>query len=295
MNQNVLESNVVCAPFHVSSPRWMFVVALLGCGWALALTPVAFAQTQPAKPVFLTERGFFNAPFALAITTATADAAIYFSTDCSDPIPTKAIRYTSPFTVTNTLVVRARAFKDGFLPSDPETHTYLFLDDVIQQSPDGRPPPHFPATWGANAVDYGMDPNVIAQYSRSEWREALTQMDLMVKKRWLESSTDRRFVSHVWEMHTADYFNEKPWTGGPDNFRCESAPSTSIDAWINAHASTFRAAYVAGRHKAFESQIRVFRELLVAQPPARLEPYRARLDQVLALMDSIAALNVPKR
>src|SRR5439155_605638 len=42
-----------------------------------------------------------------------------------------------------------------------DTQTYIFLTDVIRQSPDGLPPPGWPDSWGANVVDYGMDPNVV--------------------------------------------------------------------------------------------------------------------------------------
>lgn len=110
------------------------------------------------------------------MTCAFPGALVYYSIDCSEPGPGKTPPATRPISITNTTVVRARAFKDGFEPSDIVTQTYLFLDEVIHQSPNGQPPPGFPASWGANAVDYGMDPNVISRYSLTEWREALTQI-----------------------------------------------------------------------------------------------------------------------
>src|SRR5207247_7554513 len=59
------------------------------------------------------------------------------------------------------------AFLDGFEPSNVDTQTYIFADDVIRQSPNGETPPGWPDTWGANVVDYGMDPNMVnaAAYS----------------------------------------------------------------------------------------------------------------------------------
>jgi hypothetical protein len=57
--------------------------------------------------------------------------------------------------------MRAAAFKESFEPSNVDTHTYIFLDDVIRQSPNGQPPPGWPSSWGANTVDYGMDPDVV--------------------------------------------------------------------------------------------------------------------------------------
>lgn len=158
--------------------RWPFFSTLL---ISYAFVPLLFAQTfNPApalaKPQFGKGGGFFDAPFALSLTSPTPGAVIYYSLDCSEPTPATGNRYTGPIAIASTSVVRARCFQDGFKPSEVESHTYLFLDDVLRQSPDGKPPPTFPASWGANAVDYGMDPNVVCNYSRVEWREALTQI-----------------------------------------------------------------------------------------------------------------------
>jgi Chitobiase/beta-hexosaminidase C-terminal domain/CotH kinase protein/Lamin Tail Domain/NedA-like, galactose-binding domain/Immunoglobulin domain/Bacterial TSP3 repeat/Immunoglobulin I-set domain len=138
---------------------------------------------EVADTHFSVDRGFFTNAFNLEITSATPGASIYYSFDCSEPGPTKGMLYTGPITITNTTVVRARAFRDGWKPTDVDTQTYLFVDDVIHQAPDWPttrvPPPYFPSSWGNNAVDYGMDPNVVSQYTDQEWREALTQIPTM--------------------------------------------------------------------------------------------------------------------
>lgn len=149
--------------------------------WLVDATPgarndTAFYYGEVADTKFSVNRGFFFAPFSLAITSATPGAEIYYSFNGDEPAPGKGMLYTGPLTITNTTVVRARAFKEGYKPTNVDTHTYLFLDDVIYQSPDGRPPPYFPASWGRNRVDYGMDPEVVAKYTREQWREALTQI-----------------------------------------------------------------------------------------------------------------------
>jgi hypothetical protein len=138
---------------------------------------------EVADTRFSVDRGFFEAPFSLSITSATPDAVIYYSFNCDEPAPGKGALYTGPITITNTTVVRVRAFKEGWKPTDVDTATYLFLGDVIYQSPDWPatrvPPPYFPSSWGANSVDYGMDPNVVSKYSQAEWKEALTQIPTM--------------------------------------------------------------------------------------------------------------------
>lgn len=126
------------------------------------------------------DRGFFEKPFSLEITSSTPAAVIYYSVNGDEPAPGKGIRYSGPISITNTTVIRTRAYLEGWKPTDIDTATYLFLGDVLHQAsnwPATRvPPPGFPATWGNNSVDYGMDPNVIAKYSAEDWKEALTQL-----------------------------------------------------------------------------------------------------------------------
>jgi hypothetical protein len=111
-------------------------------------------------PGFSHKRGFYDTNFSLVLTSETAGATIYFTTNGTPPSPTNGVAYISPLTMTNTTVIRAAAFAPGLLPSDAHTHSFLFTRDIIRQ-PDGVPPPGWPASWGNNVVDYGMDPNVV--------------------------------------------------------------------------------------------------------------------------------------
>lgn len=131
---------------------------------------------EVADTQFSVNRGFFDAPFNLEITSATPGAQIWYSFDGAEPRPGYALPYTGPILIDRTSVVRARAFKPGLKPTDIDTQTYLFLADVLTQATNGQAPANFPVSWGANRVDYGMDPVVLAKYSPAEWREALTQI-----------------------------------------------------------------------------------------------------------------------
>ncbi|HSH16188.1 MAG TPA: CotH kinase family protein, partial [Verrucomicrobiae bacterium] len=112
-----------------------------------------------ADTKFSVDRGFFDLPFTVAITSATASAVIRWTTDGSPPTETTGAVYTGPIMITNTTYLRAAAFKSGLIPSDVDTHTYLFLDQVIRQ-PNEQP--GFPTIWqGSYPADYGMDPNVV--------------------------------------------------------------------------------------------------------------------------------------
>ena len=132
---------------------------------------------------FSVDRGFFEAPFSLSITSGTPDAVIYYSFNSDEPGPGKGILYTGPITITNTTVVRAAAFKTNWKPTDVDTHTYIFIADVIHQAPTWPetrvPPPYFPSSWGANTVDYGMDPEIVNRHTLEEWKESLTQIPTM--------------------------------------------------------------------------------------------------------------------
>jgi hypothetical protein len=106
-------------------------------------------------------RGFYDAPFVLNVTTDTTGAAIRYTTDGTPPSETNGVDYTGPLTIDRTSTLRFAAFKTGYRPSKVETQTYVFVDDVILQSPDGKPAPGWPTSWGANVVNYGMDPDVV--------------------------------------------------------------------------------------------------------------------------------------
>jgi hypothetical protein len=88
--------------------------------------------------------------------------------------------YTGPITIDKTTVLRAISLRDGYLPSRVDTRTYLFLADVLTQSPDGQPPTGWPTRWGANRTDYGMDPDIVnSPVWGPQMIEALTQIPSM--------------------------------------------------------------------------------------------------------------------
>ncbi|MBL9169358.1 MAG: lamin tail domain-containing protein [Verrucomicrobiales bacterium] len=110
---------------------------------------------------FSHDRGFYETNFSLSITCETPGAVIRFTTNGSPPSLTNGFVYSSPIPIARTTTIRAAAFAPGFTPSAVDTHTYLFVEDVVQQSPNRQTPPGWPATWGANTVDYGMDPRIV--------------------------------------------------------------------------------------------------------------------------------------
>ncbi len=122
------------------------------------------------------ERGFYTAAQSVTLATGTPGATIRYTFDGSTPSltsPTSAT-YTGPITINRTTTLRYAAFRSGYDPSDVVTQTYLFLDDVIRQSPTGAPPvisnppgsSQAITSWPSSPVnsqvlDYGMDPDVV--------------------------------------------------------------------------------------------------------------------------------------
>ena len=118
--------------------------------WAGLVAPVSFSV----------DRGFYEAPFTLELSSPTPGSTIRYTTDGSQPDEENGTPYTEPIEINATTLVRAVAFKPNFRPSSGSTHTYIFLDEVLTQPQD---PPGFPKTWGGYEgrpvrADYEMGP-----------------------------------------------------------------------------------------------------------------------------------------
>ena len=114
-----------------------------------------------AKLAFSQAHGFYGEPFELSITSQTPGATVRYTTDGSVPTENSGELLNDALTIGETTVIRAAAFKPGHKPTKVVTRTYLFLKDVVRQSPDGLPPAGFHFEWGPNRVDYGMDQRVV--------------------------------------------------------------------------------------------------------------------------------------
>ncbi|MGE3310709.1 MAG: lamin tail domain-containing protein, partial [Limisphaerales bacterium] len=155
------------------APQYPPQVTDVSYGLTASGTPAFFSTPTPgaangtgsvdrvADTKFSVDRGFHQAPFDLAITCATPDVQIRYTTNGTPPTATSGMVWPGSLRISGTTVLRAAAFKAGWLPSNVDTHTYLFTSDIIRQSPTGAPPPGWPTSWGSNTRDYGMDPDVV--------------------------------------------------------------------------------------------------------------------------------------
>lgn len=113
-----------------------------------------------ADTKFSVDRGFYDTPFTVAITSATATASIYWTTNGSRPLLTNGTLYTAPIAINGTRLLRAAAFLTNHIPTEPDTQSYIFLSQVLQQS---SVQPGYPTVWQANyPADYGMDPFIVS-------------------------------------------------------------------------------------------------------------------------------------
>lgn len=167
-----------------------------------------------ADPVMSIPRGFYSSPQSVNITTATPGAIIVYTTNGSAPKVnanlgiTNGTLYTGPINVSATTVLRASAFKLDYRPSFVTANSYLFVNDIINQSPNGQTPPGGWANNGLNGqeMDYGIDPEIISFYGAQAVKDALTSIPS------ISISTD---VANLFDATTGIYVNAlnrgRPW------------------------------------------------------------------------------------
>lgn len=110
-----------------------------GSGFLITPTPGATNNSEwyldkVADTSFDIDRGYYDTPFSLNITTLTPGATIRYTTDGTPPSENNGNVYSGPIAISETTVIRAMAFKTNFRSTDIDTHTYLFRDDIIASS-----------------------------------------------------------------------------------------------------------------------------------------------------------------
>ncbi len=112
-------------------------------------------KPQVADTKFSMDRGFYDEPFYVKITSATEGASIRYTINGSTPgsvFTGRSYPGGDGILISTTTTLRAQASKLGYEPSDIDTHTYIFPHEVSNQ-PDK--PPGFSTAWVGS--DYGME------------------------------------------------------------------------------------------------------------------------------------------
>lgn len=160
-----------------------------------------------ADTKFSVDRGFYSSPFSVAITCNTPGAAIRYTLDGTTPSEVSGNLYTGPINISTTSKLRAVAYKTGWRSSNVDTHTYIFVENVLTQP---AAPAGWPTTWAGNVTfdagitwsDYQMDPEVIAAPHNlaSAVRSALTNIPT------ISLVTD---LSNLFDPNTGIYVNPR--------------------------------------------------------------------------------------
>jgi len=123
---------------------------------------------------FSVDRGFYQTPVEVVISCGTPDTLIRCTRNGDTPTSATGFVYSGPIVINSTTVLRAAAFRPGWQPSNVDTHSYLFPDEVIVQSPDGSAPAGWPSGYVNNQkFNYGMDPQVLTLASPATLKQAL--------------------------------------------------------------------------------------------------------------------------
>jgi hypothetical protein len=139
-------------------------------------------------------RSFYDQPFEVTITCETPGAIVYYTLDGTQPyqtggrFPTGKV-YFSPIPVTRTTCLRAVAIKPGWMSSNVDTQTYIFLDNVIHQPAN---PAGFPTMWGSESADYEMDPDIVNAHTGTlkDDLKSIPTMSLVMDSKHLFDSKD---------------------------------------------------------------------------------------------------------
>lgn len=122
---------------------------------------------------FEPDRGLYDVPIAVRIESDTPGAVIRYTTDGSPPTETHGTVYTAPVPITTTTVLRAIALREGLLPTNVDTQTYVFPEHVLEQPHDIPGWPTYDYTSGTGSPsthDYEMDPEIV---DHPEYRDSI--------------------------------------------------------------------------------------------------------------------------
>jgi hypothetical protein len=149
---------------------------------------------------FSVNRGFYEQPFPVSISTNTNNAIIRYTLDCSSPTESYGTVYNnSPIQITKTTVIRALAYKAGWLSSDVDTHTYIFPARVVVQSQQQALNAGYPSTWSGYPADYEMDPEI---YTNPDYNGLMKEALLSIPT--MSIATDKK---NLFDPSTGIYTN----------------------------------------------------------------------------------------
>src|SRR4030095_7269445 len=125
--------------------------------------PIGYAGIV-ADTHFTADRGIFFAPIDVTVWAPTRGATLVITTNGSEPtLANGTIAQGTNITqrINSTTLLRAAAFYADWLPSDVDTHTYLFPNTLAGQTAPTGAAAFWPDPNGGVNADFGMDSRVI--------------------------------------------------------------------------------------------------------------------------------------
>ena len=172
-------------------------------GYGNVGTPIAGFT---AAPEFSLPHGFYESTQIVALDSTTPNSKIVYTTDGSTPTVDGSLNvlngtlYVNALSISTTTTLRARAFRAEYEPSPLVASTYLFINDIIQQSPSGQLPGSGWAPDGRNgqSINYGIDPDIINLYGAEAVKESLRSLSTF------SITTD---IDNLFDRNTGIYVN----------------------------------------------------------------------------------------
>ena len=147
--------------------------------------------------------GFFEDAISVQLTTDTVGAAIFYTTDGSTPTASNGTLYDpgNPISISSTTNLRAVSVLNNYLSGFDRTYSYLFVDDILDQTAATTEAAGFPDEDNrpnGGLLDYGFDPEVLD----IEGREAVGNALLSLPS--IAITTD---VENLFDPNTGIYVN----------------------------------------------------------------------------------------
>jgi hypothetical protein len=191
-----------------------------------------FPDAEVGKPVFSLPGGVFSSQFKVNLTAPNPSDTIYYTTNGSLPTLSSSV-YSKEFSITKSVVIKARIIKKGFLPGETVTNSYIFSRTplpVVSLSLDSMD------LWDYNTGIYVMGPNAEVNNPYfganfwQDWEKAchfemiepgnkkVIDLDAGVKifGNWSRANAQKSMVVHCRNKYGTDYmkykiFNDRPF------------------------------------------------------------------------------------
>jgi hypothetical protein len=177
----LISPELVAFASNLTEPEFFGFFTSSTPGWGNEQPPIL---GYTAAPEFSVPHGYYSRGHELVLATSTPESIIVYTTNGSTPRVDENLNvvngmlYTEALTIATTTAVRAAAFRTDYEPSPIVTQTYVFTDDVVDQSPLGQLPGPGWAPNGTNGqeMSYGIDPDIIALYGEQAVKDSLESL-----------------------------------------------------------------------------------------------------------------------